>query len=209
MPEWLAYGVFVVGVLLLTGISVFTDTRSRRIPNWLTVSAFFAGLVYQGAFHQWPGLFDAGRAFGVGFGTFFVLWIIGGGGGGDVKLMGALSVWLGFKLTVYALVLSMVFVVVGTVVLMAWTAVRRKSRESRVESQESETEQIPSSRQDRRLMAYALPLSLAVWMLMLLGLAPRSVQIRDQRTEIKGQRSKVENGQALSTRYSSPGVDTE
>lgn len=177
MPEWLPSVVFVVGVLLLTGISAYTDTRSRRIPNWLTISALVAGLIYQAVFHQWDGLADAGRAFGIGFGTFFVLWLIGGGGGGDVKLMGALSVWLGLKLTLYAMVLSMVFVILGTGALMAWSVlthgVKRVKKQylatGRTDAQgRPQVTETIEQRKDRRVMAYAVPVALATWVLMLL-----------------------------------------
>jgi len=177
MPEWLPSVVFVAGVLLLTGISAYTDTRSRRIPNWLTVSALAAGLIYQAVFHGWPGLADAGRAFAVGFGTFFVLWIIGGGGGGDVKLMGALSVWLGFKLTLYAMVLSMVFVILGTGALMAWTVLRHGAKRwkkqylatGRTDAHgRPVTAESVELRQNRRVMAFAVPVALATWMILLL-----------------------------------------
>lgn len=183
MPEWLHSVVFVVGVLLLTGISAYTDTRSRRIPNWLTLSAFALGLVYQGVFHQGPGLVDAGWAFVVGFGTFFVLWIIGGGGGGDVKLMGALSVWLGFQLTLYAMVLSMVFVILGTGAILAWTVLRHGVKRlkkqylatGRTNAQgRPVTVETVQQRQDRRVMAFAVPVALATWVVMLLD----SVAIR-------------------------------
>lgn len=177
MPEWLHSIVFVIGVLLLTGISAYTDTRSRRIPNWLTLTAFAAGLIYQVTFHQWAGLADAGRAFALGFGTFFVLWLIGGGGGGDVKLMGALSVWLGFQLTLYAMVLSMVFVILGTAALMAWTFLRHGAKRvrkqylatGRTDAQgRTVTTETVQQRQDRRVMAYAVPVALATWVIMLL-----------------------------------------
>jgi prepilin peptidase CpaA len=178
MPEWLHSVVFVGGVLLLTGISAYTDTRSRRIPNWLTISAFVAGLIYQAVFHQWPGLADAGQAFAVGFGTFFVLWLIGGGGGGDVKLMGALSVWLGLKLTLYAMVLSMVFVVVGTGIVMTWTVLRhgvKRMKKKYLATGRTDaqgrliTTETVQQRQDRRVMAYAVPVALATWLVMLLN----------------------------------------
>lgn len=177
MPEWLHSVVFIAGVLLLTGISAYTDTRSRRIPNWLTISAFVLGLVYQAVFHQGPGLADAGRAFAVGFGTFFVLWIIGGGGGGDVKLMGALSVWLGLKLTLYAMVLSMVFVVLGTGAVMAWTILRhgmKRWKKQYLATGRTDAQGRPlavetvQQRQERRVMAYAVPVALATWVIMLL-----------------------------------------
>jgi len=177
MPEWLPSAVFIFGVLLLTGISAYTDTRARRIPNWLTISAFFAGLVYQAVFHQWPGLADAGRAFAIGFGTFFVLWIIGGGGGGDVKLMGALSVWLGFKLTLYAMVLSMVFVILGTGLIMAWAVMRHGVKRvkqqylatGRTDAQgRAVTTETIQQRRERRVMAFAVPVAIATWVIMLL-----------------------------------------
>jgi prepilin peptidase CpaA len=184
MPEWLPSVVFVVGVLALTGVSAYTDARTRRIPNWLTVPAFVAGLIYQGLFHQWPGLVDAGSAFAVGFGTFFVLWLVGGGGGGDVKLMGALSVWLGLRLTLYALVLSMVFVIVGTGAVLAWTVLRHGVNRmknqylatGRTDAQgRSVTVETVPQRKDRRVMAFAVPVALAVWVIMLLD----SVAIRN------------------------------
>ncbi len=177
MPEWLHSVVFILGVLLLTGISAYTDTRSRRIPNWLTITALFAGLAYQAVFHQWPGVADAGKAFAVAFGTFFVLWIIGGGGGGDVKLMGALSVWLGLKLTLYAMVLSMVFVVLGTGAIMAWTVMRHGVKRmkkqylatGRTDAQgRPVTTESTDQRQNRRVMAFAVPVALATWVIMLL-----------------------------------------
>lgn len=177
MPEWLPSIVFVLGVLLLTGISAYTDSRTRRIPNWLTVTAFALGLVYQALFHQWDGLADAGRAFALGFGTFFVLWMIGGGGGGDVKLMGALSVWLGFKLTLYAMVLSLVFVIAGTAAIMAWTVLRHGMKrwkrqylttgKSDAQGRTVTTDTV-QQRQNRRVMAFAVPVALATWLVLLL-----------------------------------------
>jgi prepilin peptidase CpaA len=177
MPEWLHSVVFILGVLLLTGISAYTDSRTRRIPNWLTVTAFAVGLAYQAIFHQWAGLADAGRAFALGFGTFFVLWVIGGGGGGDVKLMGALSVWLGFKLTLYAMVLSLVFVIAGTVAVLAWTVLRHGAKQwkrkylatGKTDAQgRTVTNETVQQRQNRRVMAFAVPVALATWLVLLL-----------------------------------------
>jgi prepilin peptidase CpaA len=71
------------------------DLRTRRLPNWLTVPAFAAGLVFHTATGGWAGLGLSLGGFATGFGILLVLWLIGGGGGGDVKLMGALGAWLG------------------------------------------------------------------------------------------------------------------
>lgn len=169
--------VFVLGVVVLTAIAAATDLRFRRIPNKLTVPAFVAGLVYQAAFHGLSGLADAGLAFAIGFGTLFVLWLIGGGGGGDVKLMGALSTWLGMKLTLYVLVLSTLFVLFGTMAVILLSVFKRGFRGTKQQyvatgrTDEhgkpvySETEQ---QRRQRRIMAYAIPVALATWVVMYL-----------------------------------------
>lgn len=94
MPELsVASLVLVVVVAAFTAAAAVWDIRERRIPNKLTLPVFFAGWIYQAVFHGWSGLGDAGLGFLVGFGVLFALWMVGGGGGGDVKLMGALSVW--------------------------------------------------------------------------------------------------------------------
>ncbi len=166
--------LFVVCVGLFTGAAAVWDLRTRRIPNKLTVPAFVAGLAYQAVFRGWAGLADAGLAFALGFGTLFVLWLIGGGGGGDVKLMGALSVWLGFRLTLFVLAVSTVFVLCAAVVVILWQfAVGGWSRTKKL---------LPSSgdradarrwrpttseeRAGRRVMAYALPVALATWVVL-------------------------------------------
>lgn len=157
--------IFFVGVLSLTLIAAYTDTRSRRIPNWLTVPFFFAGWVYQLAFHGLPGLGDGALAFLVAFGTFFVLWMVGGGGGGDVKLMGALAVWMGLKLTLYTMVVSTMFVVVGTVatilIQVSLHGAKRWKKKYLATGKDHDHAETLAQRRERRIMAYALPVALA------------------------------------------------
>ncbi len=170
-------------IILILFVSVFTaaaaviDYRTRRIPNFLTIPAFLAGIVFQIAFHwhEPMRLLDPVQGFAVGFGTLFVLWIIGGGGGGDVKLMGALSVWLGFRMTLYVLILSTVFVVIGTgavILLSTMTRGFRKTKNKYLSKSITEgTSKAPvietlSDRQGRRLMTYALPVALACWVVL-------------------------------------------
>lgn len=174
MPE-LNYAsiLFLIGVAALTLAAAAWDLRTRRIPNKLTVPAFCAGLVYQAVFHGWAGLGDAGLAFLVAFGLFFILWVIGGGGGGDVKLMGALSVWLGFKLTLMVIVLSTVFVLVGTLSVMLRSVFRRgmqgtKNKFLATGRGAKAPPETPVQRQKRRIMAYAVPVALATWVILLL-----------------------------------------
>jgi prepilin peptidase CpaA len=175
MPELtVSLVIFLVGVGLLTLAAAVTDVRSRRIPNALTVPFFFAGLVYQAVFRGWPGLGDAGLAFLLGFGTLLVLWLVGGGGGGDVKLMGALSAWLGLSLTMRVMVISMLLVIVGTGLVVLRSVTQRGMRKTKEKfiAQTTVTRgkkrgETLKSRQDRRVMAFAVPVALATWSVLL------------------------------------------
>jgi prepilin peptidase CpaA len=76
-------------------VAVFTDLRSRRIPNVLTIPMFLLGLVQAFLLGSWGGLSDslvAGLALAL---PYVVLYAIAGGGAGDAKLMGAIGAWLG------------------------------------------------------------------------------------------------------------------
>lgn len=176
MPEiTVEFVLFALCVGLFTAAATVWDIRSRRIPNALTVPVLLAGLIYQISFHGWSGLGNAGQAFLLGFGTLFVVWLIGGGGGGDVKLMGALSVWLGLKLTALVLIGSTVFVILGTVLLMLWTLVTRwaGSRKSETEAAETSSpagDAANGAARPRHVMAFAVPVTIATWVVVLLKL---------------------------------------
>jgi prepilin peptidase CpaA len=73
----------------------FLDWRYRRIPNWLTVSGFAAGIVVNTILCRWPGLKAAllGTLLGLGLLLPFVLFR--SLGAGDWKLAGALGACLG------------------------------------------------------------------------------------------------------------------
>jgi prepilin peptidase CpaA len=166
--------VFLVGVGVFTLAAAISDFRSRRIPNAMTVPFFVAGLVYQGVANGWSGLADAGLAFLIGFGTLFVLWLVGGGGGGDVKLMGALSAWLGVSLTIRVLIVSILFVIAGTFGVVLLSIGRRGVRRTKdkfvaqtVVSRGKVKGETVVDRQQRRVMAFAIPVALATWSVVL------------------------------------------
>jgi prepilin peptidase CpaA len=176
MPQ-LSLGSFILilVVSLFTAAAAVWDMRQRRIPNALTVPVFLAGWIYQGVFHHWAGLADAGLGFAIGFGTLFILWITGGGGGGDVKLMGALSVWLGFHLTLLVVIVSTALVLVFTIAAIAWSFARGNGHEATQMVLGGGTDSAPGrkskpetveQRKERRIMAYALPVAVATWLVL-------------------------------------------
>jgi prepilin peptidase CpaA len=80
-------------IVAVTG--AIEDVRSRRIPNRLTYLAFLSGLAVRVLLLGWPGLKDGLVASLAAGGVLFVLFIIGGMGAGDVKMMAAVGAWAG------------------------------------------------------------------------------------------------------------------
>lgn len=104
MDPWKVF--YVVAVASFVLVAAISDYRTRRLPNWLTVPACGAAIVLHTAINGLTGLTFAVVGFATGFSILLVLWLIGGSGGGDVKLMGALGAWLGASLTLYVFVLT-------------------------------------------------------------------------------------------------------
>lgn len=76
-------------------VACVTDLRSRRIPNVLTFGAAATGLLFHAFAPTGEGPTTAVLGWLLGVAIFFVPFALGGLGGGDVKLLGALGAWLG------------------------------------------------------------------------------------------------------------------
>lgn len=176
LPPATLFLLLVVGVY--TVMAAYWDTRYRRIPNFLTLPMFGAGWVYQiiMTFVDGPShLLDGILGFLVGFGILFVLWYIGSGGAGDVKLFGALSVWLGFNLTLYVLFVSVLTVMFGTVAVVLLSIVSKGYRGTKKQyvgtgktpAGEKPKAESVEDKQNRRFMAFAIPVAIATWAVLL------------------------------------------
>lgn len=155
--------VLAVAVGAYTLLAAAWDIRFRRIPNWLNVSALALGLIYQYAFYGMAGLSEAGSGFAIGFGTLFVLWLIGGGGAGDVKLLGALGVWLGFSSTFRVIVISAVLVGVLQLVRNVTGLIRRAFTVSKPMPPDV-TDHDDQPTRIERTVAFAVPVAVATWL---------------------------------------------
>jgi prepilin peptidase CpaA len=88
--------IYLLLASLCASTGAISDARSRRIPNLLTGSAIVFGLLLHlemGGWRQMGMAALAGLAGGV---VFFIFFVVGGMGAGDVKLMAAISVIAGF-----------------------------------------------------------------------------------------------------------------
>lgn len=98
--------------VLLTVLAVacaITDLWKGRIYNAVTYPAIALGFALQVVLHGWQGLALAAGGFAVGFFPAFLLFALGGMGGGDVKLLGAIGALAGAVPATETLILSFLF----------------------------------------------------------------------------------------------------
>jgi prepilin peptidase CpaA len=84
-----------VVALLLGGLACGFDWKSRRIPNLLTFGGAAVAFVYAFATRGPEGLFVSLQGWALGLALFLPMYLLGGMGAGDVKLLGCLGAWFG------------------------------------------------------------------------------------------------------------------
>jgi prepilin peptidase CpaA len=94
METWKAeMGELILNLVVLIAVAVatFTDLRSRRIPNVLTVPAAAIGLGMNGVLAGPDGLLTSLGGWALGVAILLPLFALRGMGAGDVKLIAALG----------------------------------------------------------------------------------------------------------------------
>lgn len=94
-----AWGV----VIASSAVAVVTDLRSGRIPNLLTAPLMAGGMLVSLISGGPAGLLYALLGMILVAGPFIALWLLGGGGAGDAKMMAGVGVWLGVEWGITAL----------------------------------------------------------------------------------------------------------
>ena len=87
--------VLQVLLVLVVCAAAVRDIRTRRIPNWLTVSGVVAGMALNAFLFETPGLLDALKGLGFALLIYFPLFAIRAVGAGDAKLMAAVGAIVG------------------------------------------------------------------------------------------------------------------
>ena len=119
--------VYAESASLCAAIAAVTDLRSRRIPNWLTGSGVLAGIslhLFLGGLHECCFALLAGLIAGS---IFLVMFIAGGMGAGDVKLMAAVGT-LGGIHALHSVLIAIV--ILGAVAAVVMAAVTGRLRET-------------------------------------------------------------------------------
>jgi prepilin peptidase CpaA len=101
-------------------IAGWTDWRSRRIPNWLTVPALLLGIAANSLALGWSGAKESLLGAGLGLGLLLPFVLIRSLGGGDWKLIGALGAFLGPPRLIAVLVATILVAGAMALVLVVW-----------------------------------------------------------------------------------------
>ena len=107
-------GSIEIALVAVVTAAAWSDFRTRRIPNWITVPGAALGFAMQAFYGGLHGALASLTGAGLGLGVFIALYIAGGMGAGDVKLfsaVGALTgpqalilVFVGFKMVLVDMV---------------------------------------------------------------------------------------------------------
>ena len=102
----LGLGVDVIVVLVAVGVAAVTDVWKFKIYNAVTLPLLCSGMIYHGLVGGAPDFTASFVGALFGFGILLVFYLMGGMGGGDVKLMAAVGAWLGMPQTFYVFIAS-------------------------------------------------------------------------------------------------------
>jgi len=127
LDGYLQYGL-LCGLAIALAIAAFTDVRRRQIDNWLTAAIALAAPLFwwSAGIALWP---DAAIQVGIAVATLVVLagfFALGWMGGGDVKLLTAIALWIEPGLYLQLIVVMALVGGVLTLVVGAWHIARRQ-----------------------------------------------------------------------------------
>jgi prepilin peptidase CpaA len=159
LDEPFKYGLLAVLAIALL-VAAFTDLRSRRIGNWLTGAIALGAPLFwwASALPLWADPWtqnSVAAQLGVALVTFAVLAVlfaIRAMGGGDVKLLTALALWIAPPLFLTLVVTMALLGGILTIVFGAWHVMRRQ--------------------RDKLAIPYGVAISLAALWTIYLGYAP-------------------------------------
>jgi len=106
--------------LLFAAVAGVMDWRSRRIPNWLTVSGLIFGIAINALMRGWPGAKASVLGACLGLGLLLPFVLIRSLGAGDWKLVGALGAFVGPQNLIALLFFAIVAAGCMAVILIIW-----------------------------------------------------------------------------------------
>jgi prepilin peptidase CpaA len=147
-----------VWIAVLVGMAAVADDLARRkISNWISVAALAGGLGWQTGQYGWTGLAYGIAGAAVGFGVFLIFYLLGGMGGGDVKLMTGFGALLGAGRLVEAALWTAGVGGVLALGVLGYRALRGSANKPAVDATPEELKRAAS-------IPYAPAIALGVWL---------------------------------------------
>jgi prepilin peptidase CpaA len=114
---------WLVGLSLVIGLAASVeDLWRRKVSNAIALSAFVSGVIAQGLLFGIEGVWNALLGSLIGFAVFLIFFLLGGMGGGDIKLMGGFGAILGPQLIWVA---AMMTALIGGLMALVYLLVRK------------------------------------------------------------------------------------
>jgi prepilin peptidase CpaA len=113
-------------LLMLVAASGFFDAKERKIPNKITFTGILIGILFNFIIGGWMGLLQSIIGMFAGLAIFFLPFIMGGMGAGDVKLMGAIGALMGWK---FSLLTALYSALVGGAMVVVYLLYTGKLRD--------------------------------------------------------------------------------
>lgn len=149
-------------VIVVVGlVAVIEDLGRRRISNWTSGGAAAAGLILHFVQKGWVGVWHSLLGAAIGFGVFLVFYLLGGMGGGDVKLMAGFGALLGDGRILPAAFLASLS---GGLMAVAYLAVRAVVRRLRPRSVRADHSGAGAPRES---IPYAPAIAVGAWLALL------------------------------------------
>ncbi|MBS1831174.1 MAG: prepilin peptidase [Acidobacteria bacterium] len=116
-----------VALAIFVGITATVEDLARReIPNWIPVAAVAGGVCASAWMDGWGGLGSSLLGTVLGFLVFLVFYLLGGMGGGDIKLMAGLGAILGAGRMLEASLWTAGIGGIFAVLALGWNALLRR-----------------------------------------------------------------------------------
>jgi prepilin peptidase CpaA len=153
-----------VWISIAVGMAAVIDDLSRRhIANWIPAAALAGGFGWQIGMHGWAGAGTATIGTVAGFAVFLIFYLLGGMGGGDVKLMAGFGALLGPNQLLAAALWTGAVGGILAVGALAWKALRRPFRRPPAENAAG-VELSQEERERAASIPYAPAIALGVWL---------------------------------------------
>jgi prepilin peptidase CpaA len=146
-----------VWIAMVVGLAAVIDDLARRhIANWIPAAALAGGIGWQIGRAGWPGAVTALAGTAAGFAVFLIFYLLGGMGGGDIKLMAGFGALLGAERLFEAALWTAGIGGIMALAVLGWRALRRPKPTPEVRSVEE--------REREASIPYAPAIALGVWL---------------------------------------------